>query len=130
MTLTEKSIDALLKRGETLHLECKTAQGGLPRSLWESYSAFCNTDGGVGITPDGIKFALNTLKESGRIRRVGPDKGGHWSVIRRNMKPGKFKETDSLPRRAESGAPRICYCNGFPGPHTKQCEVSPLSFGK
>ena len=65
MTLTEKSIDALLKRGETLHLECKTAQGGLPRSLWESYSAFCNTDGGY------ILLGVKEYRDEKRFEIVG-----------------------------------------------------------
>ena len=44
MQRTKQDIYALIKKGETFHLECKKAQGGLPGSLWESYSAFCNTD--------------------------------------------------------------------------------------
>ena len=47
MQRTQQDIYALIEKGETFHLECKKAQGGLPGSLWESYSAFCNTDGGV-----------------------------------------------------------------------------------
>lgn len=34
-----------------------------------------------GISPDGIKWQLKSLQEKGIIRRVGPDKGGHWEVI-------------------------------------------------
>ena len=44
MQRTKQDIFALIKKDETFHLECKKAQGGLPSSLWESYSAFCNTD--------------------------------------------------------------------------------------
>ena len=33
-------------------------------------------------TEDGIKFHLTHLKNSGAIKRVGPDKGGHWVVLK------------------------------------------------
>lgn len=35
----------------------------------------------LGITPDGVKYHLRKLQEEGRLRRVGPDKGGHWEVV-------------------------------------------------
>ena len=47
MKLTAKQIERLVKQGEVVHTECKDASGWLPDSLWESYSSFANTDGGV-----------------------------------------------------------------------------------
>ena len=35
----------------------------------------------VGITDRAIKKQIEKLKAQGRIRRIGPDKGGHWEVI-------------------------------------------------
>ena len=37
----------LLKFGEHINLECKKAESNLPNSVWETYSSFANTDGGV-----------------------------------------------------------------------------------
>ena len=34
----------------------------------------------IGISEKGIEWQLNTLKQSGHIKRAGPDKGGHWQV--------------------------------------------------
>ncbi|HLA28663.1 MAG TPA: winged helix-turn-helix domain-containing protein [Syntrophales bacterium] len=36
----------------------------------------------VGLTPDGVKFHINKLKEKGIIRREGPTKKGRWVIIK------------------------------------------------
>ncbi len=35
----------------------------------------------LGIARSTLNFHIGALKKSGRIRRVGSDKGGHWEVI-------------------------------------------------
>jgi len=35
----------------------------------------------IGITDRAIKKQIEKLKAQGRIRRIGPDKGGHWEVV-------------------------------------------------
>lgn len=47
MHLTKDDVYALIKKGERLHVECKEAFSVLPDTLWETYSSFANTDGGM-----------------------------------------------------------------------------------
>ena len=35
-----------------------------------------------GISIDGIKYQIKQMRTLGLIRRVGPDKGGHWEVVK------------------------------------------------
>lgn len=42
------------------------------------------TDNISNITVDGIKYNLKKLQEKEFIVRIGPDKGGHWQVLKRN----------------------------------------------
>lgn len=33
------------------------------------------------LSPDGVKYHLNQLKRTGKLRRHGPTKGGYWEVV-------------------------------------------------
>ncbi len=35
----------------------------------------------IGISENGIKFDINSLKKNRLLKRVGPDKGGYWEVL-------------------------------------------------
>ena len=53
---------------ESYDLEFKSAKGGLPRSLWESYSAFANSEGGtiiLGVSEKDNYCYLDGLGEDG-----------------------------------------------------------------
>ena len=45
--MTEQEIINSLQYGERINLECKKAESKIPNSVWETYSAFANTDGGL-----------------------------------------------------------------------------------
>ena len=36
----------------------------------------------IGLTPDGVKYHLNKLREHGVIRHVGATKKGYWEVMK------------------------------------------------
>ena len=44
---TAADIRSLLLKGEKIDLECKEAEKQIPRSIYETYSSFANTDGGT-----------------------------------------------------------------------------------
>lgn len=50
-------IKSLLQHGENENLEVTSAEKGLPKSLWETYSAFANTNGGIILL--GVKETVN-----------------------------------------------------------------------
>jgi ATP-dependent DNA helicase RecG len=41
----------------------------------------------IAISDDGIKYHLKKMQEKGLLRRVGPDKSGHWKIIRQPRFP-------------------------------------------
>ncbi len=38
----------------------------------------------LGISTRAVEKHLSNLKAKGLLRRVGPDKGGHWEVVIKN----------------------------------------------
>jgi predicted HTH transcriptional regulator len=64
-------VNELHKYRENNRIEVKKAAGGLPGSLWETYSAFANTQGGrilLGVeeSPDG-SFAAVELPDPDKL---------------------------------------------------------------
>ena len=45
--MNENGIKEMLLNGECVTLECKRAKSEVPKSVWETYSTFANSIGGV-----------------------------------------------------------------------------------
>ena len=64
------SLDQLLRSAEWKDAECEAAQNALPKSVFETVSAFANTRGGsviLGVTQDGER--LFCIAENQRTRK-------------------------------------------------------------
>ena len=70
--MTPTDIKKLIQNGERLTLEAKLAKTDVPKSLWESYSAFANTMGGtilLGVFED-VKEKQH-MKMQNMLRMIG-----------------------------------------------------------
>ena len=79
----------LLECGERLTMECKKAQDGLPRSVWETYSAFANTNGGtivLGVAENSTaqnsseRYTVVGIKDADKMRK------DFWNTINNREK--------------------------------------------
>ncbi len=78
---------------EGADVEYKSARGGLPRSLWETYSAFANSAGGT--------IWLGVVQKDGRLEIQGLDNaekliGDFWDLVNNKQKVSRnlLKESD------------------------------------
>lgn len=83
-TLTEFDLNHFSQYRENNRLEVKRAKGGLPNSLWETYSAFANCYGGIIILgvdekPDG-SFTTSGLKNIEKLKK------DFWNTINNEQK--------------------------------------------
>ena len=85
---------------ENDEIECKEAAGGLPKDLWESYSAFANTNGGA--------ILLGIKEKKGAFYPVGVENADKLIVDERKV---------------------IDYINKNKFINTKLCKLN-LGFGK
>lgn len=61
----------LWKYGEKINLKCKKAESAIPNSVWETYSSFANTDGGM--------ILLGVVQN---IKEPNPDKRFSFSSVK------------------------------------------------
>jgi ATP-dependent DNA helicase RecG len=89
--MTESDILSAVDAGEAKDWEFKSAKGGLPGSMWETYSAMANTDGGVivlGVEQRERKFTVSGLDDPAAM------KANFWSTINNRGKVSANLLTD------------------------------------
>ena len=102
MNMNEKTIKDALLKGERVTLECKKAQSNIPGSVWETYSAFANTYGGLILL--GVYEDLKEKETSKRFTITGVDDA---DKIRKDFcQQPREGECESLERR---GCRDDCY---------------------
>ena len=83
-TLDMKSIKNALLKGERVTLECKRAKSEVPKSVWETYSAFANTYGGLVLL--GVQENLEDKDLAKRFTITGVDdaekiRKDFWNIV-------------------------------------------------
>ena len=71
---------------ENLHIEAKKALGGIPGSIWETYSSFANTDGGVILL--GVEEAEDMTLRAVGLKDIYKIEKDFWNQINNKQKTG------------------------------------------
>ena len=76
--ITKEEINQLLQKGERVTFEAKQAEKEVPKSIWETYSAFANTIGGTillgveehrnGKDP-GKRYEIHGVEDADKIKK-------------------------------------------------------------
>lgn len=123
---------------EGVDVEYKGAKGGLPHDLWETYSAFANTDGGtlwLGITQRNGKLDVhgvtdaeklvadfwNTLNNRGKVNR-NLLASGNVSILPLTDRPGHALIKIEVPRAGRRERPVFIGTDPFHGTFRRNYE--------
>ena len=76
---TEKTTESI---AENIVENLSAMRGSIVKIIWKNPRATAQSiSKEVGIAPRNVQEHLKYLQEAGILRRVGPDKGGHWEVL-------------------------------------------------
>lgn len=113
MTITTEYVLDLIKQGEGISLELKECNNSLPKSIWETYSAFANTRGGVimlGISEDTnapleSRFRIQGVQDAYKLRT------DFFNILNNRQKVSRSVLVDSDVRTIEVNGKNVIYIN-------------------
>lgn len=80
---TEKTTESIAENiVENIVENLSAMRGSIVKIIWKNPRATAQSiSKEVGIAPRNVQEHLKYLQEAGILRRIGPDKGGHWEVL-------------------------------------------------
>lgn len=128
----EEIIKSLILKGKTKSIEFKKSKNDIPKDLWESYSAFANTDGGIivlGVSEDKGVFEITGINNPENLMKTFWDTVNNPSKINKNILKNKdvsIVEIDGksllkieVPRAIFSEKPICCNDNPYIGTYKR-----------